>query len=496
MQELTIKDILSILRKRIVWLILIPVLTGAVAGIYYYGIAENIYTAKTSLYVLIRYEDTTGTMRYDTTTSNYFASDYKALFERSPVIKQTEATVGISPLEDYVTVDVSSLANTRIVEVSVTGKDKYLCQTVANTASSIFKSYIEEFMKVDSVSITQEADLPQEPSGPPRLRNTAMAVMIAFVATVGIVLAVEMLNTRITSDKQAEEILGQPVLAKVTDYRKELGNYFEKERNTVNNFYRYIPATIRENVKTLALNIGFSSVDNEIRTLAVTSTQPREGKSSLSMLLAAAFAEEGKDVLMVDMDFRNPTLGRLIKTRNPYTLMDYLAGHCAMADIVSPTPIPHVAYIDSNHSNTLLTRAVQSERFDAFLASARRNYHLIIFDTPPVGFFVDASVIGPKTDGVVMVLAHNQVEASSAQEAVEQLQKSGSKLLGIAMNMNPVSRKKDYKYYGDNRRRESVGYRVNNTKKAVSQRVANTSPLPKVGVGRRPRSQSQGSAKP
>lgn len=470
MQELTIKDIFGIIKKRLVWIILVPLLVGLVVGVYYYSFADNIYTATTSLYVLIRYEDATGTMRYDTTTSNYFTSDYNALFERSPVIKKTEEAIGLSPLSDSVEIDVVSVSNTRIVEVSATGKDPYLCMQVANTASRIFKEYIEEFMKVDSVSITQEAEMPEQPSGPPRMRNTALAVIIALVATVGIVLALEMMNTRITTDKQAEELLGQPVLGKVSDYRKELANYFERERNTVNNFYKYIPAYIRENVKAIALNIGFASVDNEIKTIAVTSTQPREGKSSMTMLLASAFAEEGKYVLIVDMDFRNPTLGRLLKTRNPKDLMDYLSGRSSMEEIVSASPVPNVAYIDSSHSSALLTRAIQSERFDRFLMSARKNYDIVIFDTPPVGFFVDAAVIGPKTDGVVMVLASNQVEAGNAQEAVEQLQKSGSRILGVILNMNRASKQKDYRYYGDNRRRESVTSRATRSATELKQR--------------------------
>lgn len=446
MQELTIKDFLGILRKYLVWILLVPILISAVVGVYYYGMAEDVYTATTSLYVLIRYEDSTGNLRYDTATSNFFASDYKELFARSPVMEQTARELGLDTLSGRVALQVQSISNTRIVEVKAVGKDPVLCAQVSNTASRIFKDYIEEFMKVDSVSITKEADVPGAPSGPPRLRNTILAFALSLLVTIGIFLAAEMLNTKIKSDKQVDEVLHKPLLGRVQDYEKEL-LAFGNSRDSGQSLYWHMPPAVQESVKTVMLNIGFLSVDAPIQTITVTSSIPHEGKTSMTVLLACAFASDGKRVLVIDMDFRNPSVGPLLKTRNPYNLMDFLVNRAPLRDVVVPSPVNNVYYVDSSHAGAMLSYNIKSDRFDQFMDSVRNTFDIILFDTPPLGVFVDAAIIAPKTDGALLVLGNNLVELNKATEVLEQLEMSGSRTLGVVLTMTKPEKSKEYNYY-------------------------------------------------
>lgn len=468
MQELTIKDILGILRKWIALLIVVPIIVFIIAAAYSYGYSDDIYTASTSLYVLVRYEDSTGTTRYDTTTSNYFTSDYKELFNRSPVVTTIEETLGIESLKKLVSIDISSITNTRLVEINVSGEDPELCATVANMASSIFKEYIVEFMQVDSdsVSIPQQAQVPTVPSGPARLRNMALAYLVALVLCVGIVLMVEMLNTKIKDSNQIETGLGLPVLGNIMDYRKELTTYLESEGAEKNRLYQYISEPVREGVKAAAMNISFGTVDRPVQSIAITSTTPGEGKSSLAVLLASAFAEEGKYVLVVDMDFRHPSIGKLLKRRNKLDLMDYLSGRANLEEVVTPVGIENLRFIDNSHSSILLSRIIQSDSFDQFMQKVEKSFDLVIFDTPPLGMFIDAAILASKMDGVVTVIASNAVEMKDAQDMIEQLNKSGATVLGAVLNYKKYEKGNNYYYskeYGKYGKREE---RINKSRGA------------------------------
>lgn len=454
MLDLSISDIFSILRKWL-WLILIvPILCAALAGVYFYRYLDDTYTAKTSLYVLIRYEDASGNLRYDTASSNSFTSDYQEIFARSPVMENTATKLGIQSIGSAASMSVKSVPNTRIVEVSATGKDPAMCAEIVNTASQIFKEYIEAFMKVDSVSIIQLAKVPTGPSGPPRVRNTALVFAVSMMLCIIFVLGREILNTRITSTKQIEEGLDKPLLGSVYDYRRELGAFLEKEKAAVNILYDYVSPPVRESLKTVAVNIGFSSVDHPLRSIAFTSATPNEGKSSLAVMVATAYAEEGKRTLVVDTDFRKPSVGRILKRRNRMDLMDYLAGTAKINDVIVKTSYDNLYFIDSSHSVAMLSTAVSSDRFDHFLSLTRAMFDIVIFDTPPLGMFIDAAVLSSKLDGAVMVIANNMVEMKGAKDVIEQLNKSGANTRGVVLNYVKQPKNRGAAYYRKYERRE------------------------------------------
>lgn len=457
MQEITIKHIWEIIKKRLIWIIVLPLLTSIAFSVYYSYVPDE-FTATTSLYVLIRYEDTSGTMRYDTATSNFFASDYKELFTHSTVIEKTEEQMGLKLNQIISSINVASVASTRLVQVTVKGPSAQLCADVANTASHIFKDYIQEFMKVDSVSITKEATIPTSPSGPPRTRNTLLATLVALVAVMGVFIAIELLNTRISSEEGIEDLVSQPLLGRVPEFRKELIAY-QRERANVNNLYNYIPGFVQEGVRAIALNLGYSSIDKSIRSIVVTSTSPREGKSTMSVLLASALAESGKRVLLVDTDFRNPSVGMLFKMRNRVDLMDYLAGHASFHEIVCATSIPDLYFIDSSHSTALLNRTVESESFNNFLEMLYERFDMIIFDTPPLGVFIDAAVISAKVDGAIVAIGNNKSELRDVCGALEMLQKTGANSLGVVMTMTKRAKQSTYYHYYAEERGKSGKFR-------------------------------------
>ncbi|HML46098.1 MAG TPA: Wzz/FepE/Etk N-terminal domain-containing protein, partial [Clostridia bacterium] len=318
MDEFTIQDLLNILWKRAVWILCAAILCGGLVGAYYYGFADDQYKAEAVLYVLQTYHDASDQMRVDTSASTFFAADYKVLIQTADIHEKTATEVGlpnVKALNAAVKIDINAVSGTRVLKVSVTGKDPQLCQNVANAASRIFIDVIRNITKTDALALVTEAQLPNIPSGPARLSHTALAFLLGGALCFALLVIMEMLNTRVVSDTQIEKILQQPLLAGVRDYRKEIRHFLTKAGPKVNNLFQVVPIQTQESIRTLATNIQFVERNTPLRTLTLTSATPNEGKSSLSLLVAQEMAQEGLNVLIVDMDFRNPSIGKFLKMR-------------------------------------------------------------------------------------------------------------------------------------------------------------------------------------
>ena len=342
--------------------------------------------------------------------------------------------------------DIKAVSGTRILRLSVSGYDPHLCMEVANTVSKVFIEYIRDYMKADMVTVAAEAVLPSAPAGPARMKNTLMVGMVGFLLAIGAALALDILNTTLRTTDAVENALGLPVLAGIQNYKKDL-NRFLKKHQPGEMLSKGISALTAEDIKTLVTNIQFSTIARPAKTILITSSIADEGKSSLLLMLAEVFADFDKHVLVVDMDIRNPSIGQYLGTRGRYDLFDYMIGHCRMDEIICKTGNPNLHFIDSRHSLASVSQIVNYEVFNQFLENAKRQYDLVLFDTPPLGLFIDAAALANKMDASLLVVGSGMTDSSTVRDVVEQLHKANANILGAALNF--VDHPKPHRqYYG------------------------------------------------
>lgn len=442
MMKPTKKDAFAAIKRRLLIILLAPLVVGGLAGYWFYERVEDKYAASVSLYVL------------DTAVADAFAGDCEALFARLPIEAETAGRLGAESMDDLASLSAKSLRGTHIVEVMATGRDPGACADAANVASEIFKGYIKEVMGAERVSILQPAGMPLAPSGPPRLRNTLLAVAASLLVTVAVVLLTGLSSARFTDARQVEEGLGKPLLGSVNDYRSKLTAYTEREGATMRMLYDYVGETTREGVRDVAMNIGFAAVDQPIQVIAVTGAVSGDDKSSLAVMLASAYAAEGKLTLLIDADFRRPSVGKLLKQRNKLDMLDYIAGRATLEEIVVPTDSENLFFIDSGHAMALLPGLVRSDGFDWFLAVARSKYDMVIFDAPAADASDDAAVLAAKLDGMVMVVQEGKAGMRQTADAVARMDAGGASVLGVVVNYarrlaHPSGGDNDKGYYSE-----------------------------------------------
>ena len=203
----------------------------------------------------------------------------------------------------------------------------------------------------------------------------------------------------------------------------------------------------QESFKTLRTNVQFCGQD--VRVVAVTSCHENEGKTVISLNLAKSFAELGKRVLVIDADMRKSVIaGRHTSAKRPAGLSEVLSGLVEVGECVYETQIPGLHLMFSGQYPPNPVELLSSSHFTKLVQKARESYDYVIVDTPPLGLVIDAAVIAPQCDGVMLVMANHAVRFRQAQEVVSQLEKSGAKILGVVRN-NVVPKGNPYgKRYG------------------------------------------------
>lgn len=214
---MTLLELFKLLRKHLALVIVLPiVLAVATAGVSW-GLLDNQYTAKVSVYVLNskEKEGTANTTVYnDLTASQLMANDIATLAKSDTVQEKTAQSLGMESLKGY-KISVESSTTTRVIDISVTAEKAEAASIVANEIAKVLSTVAQQVMGVESVNVVDQAKVPVEPSGPSRAMYTAVAFLAGIFLAVAIVVVLDMVNTRVRNPEEAEELLGLPIIGRI-----------------------------------------------------------------------------------------------------------------------------------------------------------------------------------------------------------------------------------------------------------------------------------------
>jgi len=212
---------------------------------------------------------------------------------------------------------------------------------------------------------------------------------------------------------------------------------------------------VSESYRTLRTNLDFSSIDEKLQVLIVTSAGPGEGKSTTITNLAVTFAQSERKVVLIDCDMRKPTAHHTFTLSNRVGLSSVLSSQLKLQDVIQPSPIPNLDIITSGNIPPNPTEMIASNRMTAMLEELKQMYDMILIDTPPLLAVTDAQIAATKSDGVVLVIDQGKVKKDVALKATKSLELVKARLLGVVLNNVKRSAKDQtyYYYYGNNPKR-------------------------------------------
>lgn len=203
---------------------------------------------------------------------------------------------------------------------------------------------------------------------------------------------------------------------------------------------------ISEAYRTLRTNIQFSSFDNELSTILVTSSGPSEGKSTTASNLAISMAEIGKNVLLIDCDLRKPSVHKKFNISNSKGLSNLLIGQFKFDDVAQKYT-ENMYILTSGTVPPNPSEMLASKKMKSFLEEAKGKFDFIILDTPPVVAVTDAQLLSTMVGGVLLVIASGFAEISAAEKAKELLNNVKANIVGVVLNKADVNDGKKYGYY-------------------------------------------------
>ena len=188
-----------------------------------------------------------------------------------------------------------------------------------------------------------------------------------------------------------------------------------------------------ESYRSLRTNIQYSSIDKQVKTLVVTSSNAGEGKSTVAGNLAYTFFQNGKRVLIIDCDLRKPSLHRKFNVSNEEGLTDVLVGTSKLNNVMKK--------IDDNlyllTTGTLPPNPAEiigSNTMENFLEQCKINFDYIILDTPPILPVTDSKLLAIKADATVVVVRSEVSKSKHVSQAFKELEKVNSNIIGTILN--------------------------------------------------------------
>jgi tyrosine-protein kinase Etk/Wzc len=279
----------------------------------------------------------------------------------------------------------------------------------------------------------------------PRTRtNLLIAIILGFVVPIVLLLLIDFLNDKIIDKKDIERKTKVPVIGYIShSVGKNDIPVIDKPGSSLAESFRSVRTALKFFVR-----------ENEVAVISISSTISSEGKTFISINLAAITAMLGKKVLLIGLDLRRPRINKVLEFTDGPGMSTYLSGNCTYKEIIKKTQINNLFYVPSGPVPPNPAELIETEQMKKFMQTAKKEFDFIIIDTPPVAIVTDSLLLAPYTD-INLFIVRQRYTSRNTLEMIENLSNQGQ-LRNMAIVINDISLSGYYGYgmrYGS-----SLGY--------------------------------------
>jgi len=308
-----------------------------------------------------------------------------------------------------------------------------------------------KYMEKIPVRPLDRSQVPGSPYTPNIPRIIRTCVGIGFLVFFGVAIGLNYIDDRIKSAWDVENFIGVNLLGIIPD----LSDIKDDDKYTLLMNDSQAPGS--EAFLSVYSSVKIHSKLDFPKSILVTSTIPGEGKTLISCNLAGSFARHGRKALLIDCDLRRPMLHRHFKQQNTTGLMTwYEAGGNVDSNLESD---PTLGIINIGENLSLLcsggrskspTELLESPQFGNLLEKLKKQYDLVVVDSPPLGAVTDSLLIAERTDEVIYVCRFNRAYRKHIRLYIKALRNSKNEILGVVLNgLTPrrIEYYSNYRYY-------------------------------------------------
>jgi tyrosine-protein kinase Etk/Wzc len=263
---------------------------------------------------------------------------------------------------------------------------------------------------------------------PKARKNLMMAFILGLLVPAGLIVLLDFFNDKVIDKKDIERKTKIPVIGYIghSEGTSEIP-VVDKPGSALAESFRAVRTSMKYFVK-----------ENETAVISILSTVSSEGKTFVSINLAAIVAMLGKKVLLIGLDLRKPRINKLFESDNTTIGMsNYLSSNCAYEEVIKKTKIKNLFFAPSGPRPPNPSELIETEQMKKFMERARQEFDYIIIDTPPVGLVTDALLLTGYVDANIFIVRQRYTSRNSL-ELMEQLRQHGD-LKNMAIVMNDIS---------------------------------------------------------
>ncbi|MET0423598.1 MAG: polysaccharide biosynthesis tyrosine autokinase, partial [Actinoplanes sp.] len=354
----------------------------------------------------------------------------------------SNSQLGLTPAQVQERITVTTAGDSVLIGVVVTdaqpGRALALSGQIIGQFEALVRSLETPPGQKDAAVQVQALEPPRlqsTPISPRPMHNGALAIAVGLILGAALAVVREVTDGSVRSSAQLEALTAAPVLAVIPAdraARRRSGPFISDSRS---------PRT--EALRRLRTNVQYADRANPVKTLAVTSAMPGEGRSATACGLAILFAEAGQRVLIVDAELRAPRLAAFLGREGSAGLTTVLLGAASLDQVLQPWG-SGLWLLSSGHRPPNPSELLGSQRMAELLDELRGRFDMVIVDAPPLLPVADGAVLAARVDGALLLVDATRTKERHLVESLGRLRMAGADVLGTVLNRSAAENQPEY----------------------------------------------------
>lgn len=315
--------------------------------------------------------------------------------------------------------------------------------TYETLLGSLQEVQIVQNQQAVNAKIIELAELPERGSSG-RLALMVLGILLGLLLSNMSVMLLELQDRTLKTIAEIKEKLPYPVLGIIPQNTEESSQGIVVQQQP--------DSFISELYRTIQTNLKFLNSDRPVQVILITSSVPEEGKSTVSANVAAAIAQLGRRVLLIDGDLRNPSHHRLWNIADRVGLKDILTDNLPLSEAICQ-PMEKLDLLIGGVIPANPLALLDSEGMNNLIAKAKQEYDLVVIDAPPLPVTADVLTLSNMVDGILFVSRPGVVDRESAAFANETLALAKQHVMGMVINGVKPNEFERYSYHARYARR-------------------------------------------
>ena len=281
------------------------------------------------------------------------------------------------------------------------------------------------------LNVVSGPDVLPDPVSPRVPLNLGLGVLLGLATGIVITVSRRLLDKSLKTPEEVEAASGLPLLARLPFSHATSGR-------AALLLGKGAGSLLDEAARRLRTNVDHLPSLPSAEVIAITSARSGEGKTTVALMLAKAWAEAGERVLLIEAHLRQPVLAADIGLGKSIGLSDVLAGHLLVGNAIQHTSVDGLHALAAGTIPANPTEMLRRPAFHEVLEEMRTRYTRVIVDAPALRPFSDAALIGAVVDGTLLVVRHGRVSAELLRAALKNLEAVNTQATGVVLNALPA----------------------------------------------------------